>query len=161
MEERKARLAALAAKAGRVLKQTEESFDSNNTATIPENETQLLDDRRPLNESQVTPSPLEGTKLFTTTTTTTTSTRFPLSEDSSRKRIKLLDDAVEAAQTALNQEQHDAALGSSGIPLPKVNADLKRDIEPLLKKLERRTQKALVSLLKERLEQEARCDSLD
>ena len=37
----------------------------------------------------------------------------------------------------------------------KVNADLKRDIKGKLDRLERRTQRALVDLLKERLEREA------
>eukprot|EP00563_Minutocellus_polymorphus_P002840 CAMPEP_0181035438 /NCGR_PEP_ID=MMETSP1070-20121207/8321_1 /TAXON_ID=265543 /ORGANISM="Minutocellus polymorphus, Strain NH13" /LENGTH=166 /DNA_ID=CAMNT_0023112993 /DNA_START=27 /DNA_END=527 /DNA_ORIENTATION=+ len=37
----------------------------------------------------------------------------------------------------------------------KVNADLKRDIKGKLDRLERRTQRALVDLLKERLEKEA------
>jgi coiled-coil domain-containing protein 12 len=37
----------------------------------------------------------------------------------------------------------------------KINWDLKRDIQPKLDKLERRTQKAIVEMLKERLELEA------
>ena len=37
----------------------------------------------------------------------------------------------------------------------KINWDLKRDIQPKLDKLERRTQRAIVALLRERLEQEA------
>ena len=37
----------------------------------------------------------------------------------------------------------------------KINWDLKRDIQDKLKKLEKRTQKAIVEMLKERLEKEA------
>ena len=37
----------------------------------------------------------------------------------------------------------------------KINWDLKRDIQDKIAKLERRTQKAIVELLKERLEKEA------
>jgi coiled-coil domain-containing protein 12 len=43
----------------------------------------------------------------------------------------------------------------------KINWDLKRDIQPKLDKLERRTQKALVELLRERLEREAAQDHID
>jgi coiled-coil domain-containing protein 12 len=37
----------------------------------------------------------------------------------------------------------------------KINWDLKRDIQPKLAKLEKRTQKAIVEMLKKRLELEA------
>jgi coiled-coil domain-containing protein 12 len=43
----------------------------------------------------------------------------------------------------------------------KMNADLKRDIQEKMDKLERRTQRAIVSLLKERLEREASQDVPD
>merc|ERR1711982_221526 len=43
----------------------------------------------------------------------------------------------------------------------KVNRDLKRDIEAKINKLERKTQKAIVELLRERLEREAGEDDLD
>merc|ERR1711862_343148 len=43
----------------------------------------------------------------------------------------------------------------------KVNRDLKRDIEAKINKLERKTQKAIVELLRERLEREAAEEDLD
>jgi coiled-coil domain-containing protein 12 len=43
----------------------------------------------------------------------------------------------------------------------KINWDLKRDIQPKLDKLERRTQRAIVELLRERLEREAAQDDID
>jgi cwf18 pre-mRNA splicing factor len=41
----------------------------------------------------------------------------------------------------------------------KINADLKRKIQPQLDKLLHRTQKAIVALLKERLEKEAAAEA--
>jgi coiled-coil domain-containing protein 12 len=43
----------------------------------------------------------------------------------------------------------------------KINWDLKRDMAGKLQKLERRTQRAIVELLRERLEQEAAQDDDD
>ncbi len=74
--------------------------------------------------------------------------------------------ALELALAKTDRESRDAAghnVGEAGgwskvIPIStrKVNWDLKRGIEQKMERLERRTQKAIVELLRERLEQEAR-----
>ena len=74
--------------------------------------------------------------------------------------------ALEIALAKTDRESREAAghnVGEAGgwskvIPIStkKVNWDLKRGIEQKMERLERRTQKAIVELLRERLEQEAR-----
>ena len=74
--------------------------------------------------------------------------------------------ALELALAKTNRESREAAghnVGESGtwskvtpISTKKVNWDLKRDIQQKMDKLERRTQRAIVELLRERLEKEAR-----
>ena len=62
-------------------------------------------------------------------------------------------DAVAAGSTSSIQANGD--LEMSSMAPKKINWDLKRDIRDKLAKLEKRTQKAIVELLKERLEHEA------
>lgn len=75
--------------------------------------------------------------------------------------------ALELALAKTNRESREASAGhnvrESGtwskvtpISTKKVNWDLKRDIQQKMDKLERRTQRAIVELLRERLEKEAR-----
>ena len=74
--------------------------------------------------------------------------------------------ALELALAKTDRESREAAghnVGEAGgwskvvpISTKKVNWDLKRGIEQKMERLERRTQKAIVELLRERLEQEAR-----
>ena len=74
--------------------------------------------------------------------------------------------ALELALAKTNRESREAAgqnVGEAGgwskftpISTKKVNWDLKRDIQQKTDRLERRTQKAIVELLRERLEKEAR-----
>lgn len=74
--------------------------------------------------------------------------------------------ALEIALAKTNRESREAAghnIGEAGtwskvtpISTKKVNWDLKRDIQHKMDKLERRTQRAIVELLRERLEKEAR-----
>lgn len=76
--------------------------------------------------------------------------------------------ALELALAKTNRESREAAgqnVGEAGgwskvIPIStkKVNWDLKRGIQHKMDRLERKTQKAIVQLLRERLEQEARED---
>lgn len=134
MEERKARLAALAAKAGRI-KQQETNGDESNQ------ETKIFHFRN------YTPS---DPTLGNTATT----------EEPASKRIKqasqeksVLEQALERAKTELPDIRGEEDVIAAAPR--KINADLKRDVRPKLEKLERRTHKAIVALLRERLEREA------
>ena len=80
-------------------------------------------------------------------------------EEPSSKRPRK-EEAKSALQEALEKAQKEVATivadGDVTTMGPKkINADLKRDIQDKLDKLERRTQRAIVSLLKERLERDA------
>jgi coiled-coil domain-containing protein 12 len=156
MTDRKARLAALAAKAGRA-KETPSGEDENTAA----DSTEVSD------------------KGATTTPTVTFRNYTPVhgslneknaqDEEPSSKRARQEEPAVSALEQALAKAKAEAAVsatgsstsalqhtGNLGVVAPKkANWDLKRDIKPKLDKLEKRTQKATVQLLKERLQQEA------
>lgn len=140
MADRKARLAALAAKAGRGSKVTNEDEAQE---VAEESVTVSFRNYAPNDES------LEQTK----------------DEEPAPKRVKT--EEKTALQIAVEQAQKEAALavGEGGdvatMGPKKMNADLKRDIQDKMDKLERRTQRAIVSLLKERLEQEAAQDVPD
>lgn len=71
----------------------------------------------------------------------------------SDKKESILDRALRQAQEEAKNNPSSASI--EDLAPKKINADLKREIKPKLDKLERRTQKAIVSLLRERLEQEA------
>lgn len=134
MEERKARLAALAAKAGRVKLQSTNNDESHHETT------------KVLSFRNYTPS---DPTLDSTTAT---------SDEPASKRIKqeqsALEQALAIAKTELPNTLRDNDDLIAAAP-KKINADLKRDIRLKLEKLERRTQKAIVALLRERLEKEA------
>lgn len=85
-------------------------------------------------------------------------------EGSAKKKMRTEETKTSALQEALQAAQSEIAAGpakdqtSTGVTSmapKKVNWDLKRDVEKRLAKLERRTQRAIVELLKERLEREA------
>jgi coiled-coil domain-containing protein 12 len=128
MEDRKARIAALRAKAGRS-KQAE--------------------------GSAVEEPPKEATALATALATDA-SARPPAT-----KKQKGTDENEESViaralrETQAEAKRNPAQASLEDLAPKKINADLKREIEPKLHKLERRTQKAIVALLRERLEQEA------
>ena len=68
------------------------------------------------------------------------------------------DDATTGATTSRKNGNKTSADGGellTSMAPKKINWDLKRDIQPKLDKLERRTQKLIVQLLKERLAKEA------
>lgn len=154
MSDRKARLAALAARAGR---------------TKPEaSETELGDADVPMadstNDSEQPSAP--ALKFRNYTPTETSNPEAANDDQPSAKRTKHTKQAEEksALEKALEEENRDdkgvgERQGVEVDPLTvapkKINWDLKRDIQPKLDKLERRTQKAIVALLKERLEKEA------
>ena len=61
----------------------------------------------------------------------------------------------EAKQEIHTNDKRGAAADTTAMAPKKINWELKRDIRDKLNKLERRTQKAIVEVLKERLEHEA------
>lgn len=142
MSDRKARLAALAAKAGR----SKKVDDDNKT---PEESTEAavtvsFRNYAPNDESLVQQKQQQMED-----------------EEPAPKRTKT--EEKSALEQAVEQAQREASMtvlaeDVTRMGPKKVNADLKRDIQDKLDKLERRTQRAIVSLLKERLEQEAAQD---
>jgi len=178
-EDRKARLAALAARAGRTNKPDADT-DGEPTAAAADA------DRPAVRFRNYAPkdASLEGgqgsatmdvdggnlgaptTKRQRTENTTTTTTT-----SSSGKKGDKPPSALEEAMLQAKAEASTLAGGGVGgdgigggaapggalasLAPQKVNADLKRDIKGKLDRLERRTQRALVELLKERLEKEA------
>ena len=132
MTDRKARLAALAAKAGR----SSQPDDGSNEPTVTPNIT--FRNYVPQDESLVQKAPEDE-------------------PEPAAKKLKL-EDALVKAQEEVRQQSSNAS--NFDATTKKINWDLKRDIEPQLDKLERRTQKALVALLKERLAKEAEMDEV-
>eukprot|EP00939_MAST-03C_sp_MAST-3C-sp1_P000792 g792.t1 len=89
---------------------------------------------------------------------------LPKTEALSKKRLPakpapsvVIEEKVEAN---MKREIQSKKSGSMNIAPTKANADLKRDIEKKLKKLARRTQRAIRELIKERLESENEDDTV-
>mmetsp|Transcript_354 Transcript_354/g.810 ORF Transcript_354/g.810 Transcript_354/m.810 type:complete len:181 (-) Transcript_354:338-880(-) len=166
MSDRKARLAALAAKAGR----NERPIDTG--AKDAGNDQEVGDDAAASKKPTLSFRnyvPKDASLDATPATTTLVDDRGP---SSSSKRQKTSggggDDAnpeKSALETALlktSRESREAAgqnvtnwSGITPVSNRKVNWDLKRDIRGRMDRLERRTQRAIVDLLRERLEREA------
>ena len=138
MADRKARLAALAAKAGRSKRAENKSGEKQG----------VEDENPPQDKSLVAQKETEEEM------------NEPEPKRAKTEERSLLEQAVEEAQKEVAIVA--AADGDVMKMGPKkMNADLKRDIQEKMDKLERRTQRAIVSLLKERLEQEASQDVPD
>jgi coiled-coil domain-containing protein 12 len=182
MEDRKARLAALAAKAGRAASQKE-------TLDLPANDDDPSYSKRnihfrnyipsdPKLLTDIKPSSAEDDELMESSTKrsrTSGSTDPPVKA----KEKSVLEAALEKARAEISstaalesrrdgsQAPHErsAPTTSADLVLPtqkkKVNDDLKRNIQPQLDRLQKRTQKAIVALLRERLEKEAANADLD
>lgn len=136
MDERKARLRALAAKAGRLREEPskESDADCDGQANDPEN----ID---------------HGTSAASSTSIPTTERPYKKSKMNnanenipSEALTRALEDAKDDVATAIPE-------GSS--ENKKIDWDLKRDIQPKLDKLEKRYQRSLIKILKQKLEQEA------
>lgn len=77
-------------------------------------------------------------------------------EDASKSTSAALQDALKEAKQEVASAIVQVKSLPEGIATPKkINWDLMRDIQEKVNKLEKRTQKAIVEMLKERLEQEA------
>lgn len=139
MGDRKARLAALAAKAGR----TKSALSEEETK---DDETE--ESKKSISFRNYVPND---------------SSMEPEEEGSANKRMRVEECKTSSLEEALQEAQNelattvskDAAADIASMAPKKVNWDLKRDIEKKLAQLERKTQKAIVELLKERLDREA------
>ncbi|KAG7374238.1 cwf18 pre-mRNA splicing factor [Nitzschia inconspicua] len=157
-DDRKARISALATRAGRIkAPPTDESQEGNTAGDHSNKKAITFRNYAPTDKSLENTEP-SGVKSG--------------EDPPPNKRPRVDGNEVAAApssnfmlQEALREAQKDAKGGSSAIALEssgvanaapkKINWDLKRDIEPKLAKLEKRTQKAIVEMLKCRLELEA------
>jgi coiled-coil domain-containing protein 12 len=148
MTDRKARLAALAAKAGR-----------SKEAPAPDDETAAKLDEVGADERRV---------QFRNYTPADTGLEEPVSkrprpsDDDTRGGTKkeeksVLEQALEKARAEVPVTKAEDSIAA--VAPKKINWDLKRNIQPKLDKLEKRTQKAIVALLKERLEKEAAAEN--
>ena len=135
MEDRKARIAALRVKAGRA-----KPAEPNNNA-----------DGADKSASPPRESVLQVVSL--TNSSELTQPAQKKQKGGEEKKESVIDLALRQAQAEAKGTPATAHI--EDLAPKKVNADLKREIQPKLDKLERRTQKAIVALLRERLEQEA------
>jgi coiled-coil domain-containing protein 12 len=155
MGDRKARLAALAAKAGRTKKADEEGEEGGGQDAVDEA-------NKPQSVSFRNYAPADA-GLEKTADVEDAGQESP----AKRQRVDGGDDNKQtssALQDALQQAKQEIAVSNGRISSTeeantaapkKINWDLKRDIQDKLNKLEKRTQKAIVEMLKERLEKEA------
>jgi coiled-coil domain-containing protein 12 len=142
MSDRKARLAALAAKANRSKKVDEETTNLNE-------ETDEHKASKALTLRNYTPSDLN-----LAANNNDCSNDEPIGKRHKKEETSVLQQALEQAQAETSVQQSVSDDIVAGAPR-KINWDLKRDIDPKLEKLARRTQKAIVELLKARLEEQA------
>jgi coiled-coil domain-containing protein 12 len=158
MGDRKARLAALATKAGRSkpIVQEEEAIDDDQ-------------DYKGIGEVEETKKAISFRNYAPNDNSLEHQDEEEGSDESASKRPRLgeeekpsstLEEALQQAkQEIFTNKQHPlentTIVDVKSTAPKKINWDLKRDIRDKLAKLERRTQKAIVELLKERLEHEA------
>mmetsp|Transcript_9846 Transcript_9846/g.14982 ORF Transcript_9846/g.14982 Transcript_9846/m.14982 type:complete len:182 (+) Transcript_9846:83-628(+) len=169
-DDRKARLAALAARAGR--NQPIAATGNSSQETDNKDESQKMDVAKPaISFRNYVPKDASLDKAVTTSANDTDETQpaAPKRQKTTTSNSQNSEEPTSALELALaktDRESREAAghnVGEAGgwskvvpISTKKVNWDLKRGIEQKMERLERRTQKAIVELLRERLEQEAR-----
>mmetsp|Transcript_27651 Transcript_27651/g.39545 ORF Transcript_27651/g.39545 Transcript_27651/m.39545 type:complete len:182 (-) Transcript_27651:42-587(-) len=169
-EDRKARLAALASKAAnksapRIEKDTGNNNEKNSSDDIADKmEIAATEEPTTIKFRNYIPQSKElsvgaGTLLLendmqTTKDTATVSKRRRIEDDVEKDAELSLEKALESAKLELLTSPT-ANNEISALAPKKVNWDLKRDLQPKLDKLERRTQRAIVELLHQRLEREA------
>jgi coiled-coil domain-containing protein 12 len=176
MEDRKARLKALAAKAGRA-KPTEEEENGENQSA--ENDPSTNNNEEPkkrsfkfrnytpaddaLNKEETNDADQEQGDDEPSSKRAKTSSDGRVNDDDDKPKSKLEQALEKAKQEAKQGITANAKVDSSltAMAPKKINWDLRRDIQPKLDKLEKRTQKALVQLLRERLANEADEDDDD
>jgi len=169
--DRKAKLKALAARAGRIRETCNDGVNNDNDeqtegSAATTKKTIVFRNYAPTDESiiqqqqqqqqqqdQPSSSPLhkkQKTKL--------TKAAHTGENDTSRNALQnALKEAREESTSSHGDTMHTVSTTSTvkNMAPKKINSDLKRDISAKLAKLEKRTQKAIVSMLRERLELEA------
>ena len=172
-EDRKARLAALAARAGRSSTDAERGgsapFSSDTAPAVRFRNYAPKDASLDGEQAASVAGPMAKRQRTGETSATPSSTSTAPATAKRAKQTSALEEAMKQAKaeaSALTGSGGEESLTAPGINLAsmapkKVNWDLKRDIKGKLDKLERRTQRALVDLLKERLEKEADNDGYD
>ena len=168
--DRKAKLKALAARAGRIRETCNDGVNNDNDeqtegSAATTKKTIVFRNYAPTDESiiqqqqqqqqqqdQPSSSPLhkkQKTKL--------TKAAHTGENDTSRILQNALKEAREESTSSHGDTMHTVSTTSTvkNMAPKKINSDLKRDISAKLAKLEKRTQKAIVSMLRERLELEA------
>ena len=167
MGDRKARLAALAAKAGRS-KPVNNNDDAEEDAGAPAtNDTTNRTNDEASSESQQEKS--VAFRNYAPKDVTLRATEHEEGDKDEEEEPASKKQRTESTKSALQQALEEAkqeAPATSGGDIEesapkKINWDLKRDIAPKLEKLEKRTQRAIVELLKERLESEAKDQTND
>ena len=170
MGDRKARLAALAARAGRNQPVATNNNVSSDQDTNNRNEKiNEIDASKPvISFRNYVPKDANLDKDANTSASDGGPSKRQKTAATSNLKNEEPKSALELALANTNREAREAAghnVGEAGgwskvtgISTKKVNWDLKRDIQQKMDRLERRTQKAIVELLRERLEQEARQD---
>lgn len=171
-DDRKARLAALAARAGR----NQPIAATGNSSQETDNKDEQMKDSSDVAAKPVisfrnyVPKDASLDKAVTSSSNDTNENQPAAAKRQKTTTSNINSDepksALEIALAKTDRESREAAghsVGEAGgwskvIPIStkKVNWDLKRGIEQKMERLERRTQKAIVELLRERLEQEAR-----
>ena len=174
-EDRKARLASLAARAGRSSTQNNEVGDNHNCRNeeIQSNYKEMTSEdskKKSVKFRNYAPNDdaLEKTSMEPSAKRSRQNDSRRKNEDENVVRNELEIALIEAKNEAADAVQDSSVLShrdSSAINLvaasKKVNWDLKRDILKKINRLERRTQKAVVDLLRSRLEKEADVEGND
>ncbi|CAJ1917661.1 unnamed protein product [Cylindrotheca closterium] len=162
MGDRKARLAALAAKAGRTKQKQGDEDESNisnetaNDSSSQERKTISFRNYAPRDASMdIDKNSSNGDDDNQGEGDESAAKKRRLEETSSGTKTTSLAEALAEAQNDIVKGPGATEEGVNVMAPKKVNWDLKRGIESKLAKLERRTQRALVELLKERLDKEA------
>mmetsp|Transcript_9077 Transcript_9077/g.19467 ORF Transcript_9077/g.19467 Transcript_9077/m.19467 type:complete len:189 (+) Transcript_9077:110-676(+) len=183
-EDRKARLAALAARAGRNSKPatSSSSMDEEGGGSEPSDkgpalrfrnyapkDASLDEQAAAADTATAAKTDASGGPMTKRQRTGETLSTSSTAAAKNGKETSALEEAMKQAQAeasalaGVGGEGSSAVLGNNlaAMAPKKVNWDLKRDIQGKLDKLERRTQRALVDLLKERLEKEAEDEGYD
>jgi coiled-coil domain-containing protein 12 len=153
MGDRKARLAALAAKAGRTKAiPTDAASDHAEDEEAPTpSENKPISFRNYAPHDNTLDESTEGGDRDESSPS-----KRPRLEETTKPTTSALDQALQQAKQELGTKPTTTSTPDVTTMAPKkLNWDLKRDSRDKLAKLERRTQKAIVEMLKERLEHEA------
>mmetsp|Transcript_3049 Transcript_3049/g.8715 ORF Transcript_3049/g.8715 Transcript_3049/m.8715 type:complete len:167 (-) Transcript_3049:78-578(-) len=154
MGDRKARLAALAAKAGRTKKPEEAEDGGENDGQDAIDETKA----QPVSFRNYAPTDDRLDRNGGKDAGESPTKRQRVESEKPASSASALQDALQQAKQEIASSSGQGKISSTeeNLAAPKkINWDLKRDIQHKLNQLEKRTQKVIVEMLKERLEKEA------